>query len=787
MSSFYTLNKIATCNPNIIEELVECSQAVCTVLSAMTVGQEAALERLFYLILSYDRAEQKGGGRDKLHLDLEQNVRKSVEVVRKRLPEYSLSSVTVLVRLTLRTLCQVGQGFKLSNAIHRIMAVCCERLYKSDPDGYVPKIFEMYLSDCTGNNTADSTVLVKTLSPFPDLTKPLLSSSFEAFRSESAHFITYKQALVELSKYNGRSISGAVMQLLDESDAVKQKIGFVLNLLSSIPSLHSVAMRLLSESQAFKALLHSNKSTIPPPLVDDLAKLFTSSEINSFNTVLSLLEQDPTTSLGPSLLSKILLSLELSVYGVSEDKENLFIENMSGSEDINMFCNCLDTLPSHTHPSIIKCLTIICLYKGESTTKKVMCELIQTQPLERFQVLVDTISPVYPNMCVFAFKHSLKDIPTRTPAQIVTFAENSDKLKFSNSHQILASEMVTIAGLIRDTNCLKVTSIFIKFLEPRSIGTVETTAITHILLTCFVNHVTNIQGPDVSLELLETVTDLEGNIVKWCPINDCTRLTILHQLLALVISTDGDVNTPRDLGDNHVVESNVEIHKGQIKRRKPTDTTRFGCVLARQSVTNLLECVTSNSNKACHVLCSFLLDTLCPDVNLEAAWPEHAAMQYTVERDLVVYNTFRDQPLLWNLLEVALRTRCSNLVVIIRALLTVLITFWTTCRVGKCADCPREMEFTGRFFNILCDIDWMPSPMTNASHLLPFISPLEVTALLFEVANFFRLFGPHLTKIPISKHQPSVKETMTSIVQNNIENVGEMMFMFCKWGLKEEA
>ena len=180
-------------------------------------------------------------------------------------------------------------------------------------------------------------------------------------------------------------------------------------------------------------------------------------------------------------------------------------------------------------------------------------------------------------------------------------------------------------------------------------------------------------------------------------------------------------------------------------------------------------------------MCVFLLDLLCPDVNVEAAWPEPAAIKYTVERDLNVLNTFQRMPILWGVLELALSTGTPQLVVIVRALLVVLISHWSSTRVPQSSASPVYLEITVQVLDLVSAVEWVPAPLGNVSQLVPHISPHETTTLLFEIYNHFRVYSPHLSPSPLNKYHNSLKETVCLIVQNNIQKLGVSTFLFSRW------
>ena len=810
MSNYQTLNKIAYCNANKSTDLISCSEAVYQVLNDATVGHAAALERLFYLLVSCEGLEHKVRrsmipARDPVKLDLEHNIRKSLDVICRKMKsgKYREDMVLVILQWCFKVLSQVSEMLKLLPVLHKILLSAAECLYKFkvSEDTFVDRVFELFSKECPTPTENAANVLVKVLIPYPKIVSQIVRKSFESFTKKTPNFETLKTVISELSKYNCNLVSSAVMDLLEEDTAVNEKVGFVLNVLCSIPSLQPVSIMLLNDSQAFKKLMNSSKEALSTTMIDDLAKLFMHSQVNSYSTVMSLLEQDAdSTSLGPSLLQKILLNLELAVYGVTETKDKsaiIFIDNMSSTEDIKMFCTCLTYQKPYKHPYILKCLHIICIYKGFSVAKTVITELILTQPLERFEALLEEIKGLYPNISFTCFKTALNDLKSlaKSPSEVFLFFENADKLKLHNHHELMSKDMVKIATFLNETDNYKLVSFLLRFLDPRAIDIADTIYITNTILDLFIRFVNKITSPDVDIELLESISELKSNVIKWCPIKDCIRLTILHSLLSSL--TTDDISGTVEFDDEEdpdkksvicslksaIIESDVSVHRGKIRRVVKVMNKSSSNILVIQSVMNLLQSIISNSPKAGKELSKFLLDLLCPDVNLEAPWPDNAAIKAAIERDLNVLNTFDRKPILWNIFEEALSTRNSDLVVIVRAMLVVLISFWSSSRVKKCADSPLHLANTVKLLDLLSKIEWLPTPMLNISQLIPLISPFEAMNLLFEVTNHFKIHAPHLSAVPVTNFQTSLKDAVSLIVQNNIENIGVTAFLFSRWGI----
>ena len=804
MSTFQTLHKIAFCNPNKSSDLISCSESVFQVLNEASVGQSAALERLFYLLMSCEVMEQKIKretlpSRDPVKLDLEHNIKKCIDCIFFKMTHgmYNIEMMIIILKWCFKALTEVKESGKLLTTINKMLLSASSSLYDHDEESYVDTMFNLFSSECS--DVTNSTVLVKVLNPYPKLTSNIVKMSYDAYASKTDSFGIYKSVLLELSKYNCTTISTAVMDLLEEEYSINQKIGFVLNVLCSIPNLQPMSIMLLNESQAFKHLMNNSKDVLSNTMIDDLAKLFMHSHVNSYNTVMSLLEQDSeASSLGPSLLQRILLNLELAVYGVieSKDKKIMFIENMSSTEDIRMFCKCLSFQKPSKHPYILKCLSIICIYKDHCVAKTVISELMLTQPLDRYEVLLDIVMGVYPKIHIECFKCTIKEIInlTMTKNYVLTFFENAEKLKINGNHDISSSDMVDIAIILGDCDSFKLIALLLRFLDPKAIDIADTVFITNTLLELFLKLVKKISSPDVDIELLEIIGDLKNNIIKWCPIKDCIRLTVLNKLLILI--TDDNMETDVRFDDNYedsnpllsnfksaVVESDKDVHRGQIRKRIKYKNSNIANVLAVQSIMNLLQSIISNSSKSKKELCKFILDLVCPNVNLEAPWPEAASMKYTIERDLNVLNAFEQMPLLWNIFSEALATKAPELVVIVRALFVVLLSFWSSSRAVQCSESPKHVSITVKLLELLSEVEWLPPPLLNISQLIPIISPYEAMTLLFEISNHFKSYAPHMATVPVTKFSPSLKDTVCLIVHNNIENIGVTAFLFSRWGI----
>ena len=802
MSKFQTLSKLANCSDK-AGDLKASSEATIEALSESAVAQYSALERLFYLIMTLENLENKVrrgimAARDPVKVDLEANVKKCISIVNNRIQSnlYDYKPCSFIIKNCFEVLSQINESFKLCSQLSTMLISAAEHLYKLDKNSYVEKIFELFTSI---SNNSSGNFLSKVLKTHPDLIPEIMKRCYTTFQNKEGNFHTFSALIAEISEFNGKSVSSALMDILNEDININPKLRFVINILRSVPALQSVSITLLYESKSFETLMSSPISSIAPSLIDDLAKLFIFSHVNSYNTMMSLLEKRRGNTLGPLLLEKILLNMELAIFSANEhgDKTLHFLEDMSGEGDIMLFCKGLQVMNKSTHPYILKVLSLISLYKGKITSMKIVSELFVTLPYENFQSYLETVTGVYPCILTACFKKILKNLQSNNldSSNVFIFFENAEKTKVTGNCELSSEDVITIAKLLKSAQDYRLILTLLSFLDAKPRDLNDIIFICNIIVEKYLKITLTITSDNANLEVLEVLEELKISLAQWGVIHSSIRITILRHLLSLATSDDmfyeDDIEEEILAADkplltqirSGVIESSDKVHSGQIQKKHKSKHKYFTDNLAIQQVMHLIQSLHYSSPKAVNEIAVFILDYLCSDCNILALWPDEESMKYTLDRDLVLFNKFTRHPILWNILEEALISKQSDLVVIIRAMLTVFISFWSNSRVDKCKYQLETCQQTVRVLDLLSKEHWLPLPLHNISQLIPIIAPYEARLLLMEIWHHLKLHQPHVSGFPTNRCQSSLKKTVLTIIQNNIEHVGVSAFLFSRWNL----
>ena len=745
------LQRIAHCNAEKSAELISCGEAVLETLKNCSVGRPAALERLFYLVMSLEGMEHKIRRgiippRDPIKLDLEAIVNNCFDTITDRLKKDCNPSASKDILIwCFKSLYQVKENFKLTTSLESIMLICTNSMFVFDKSTFVNNIFEMFLKECPKNSNIS--ILSKVFSPHPSLLPEIVTRCHKSYLDKGSNFGVHKALLADLSHFNSNSVCTAVMLLLEKGDE-HDTIGFVLNVLRSIPALQSIAITLLYESNAFKKLINNSDTSIPLTMIDDLAKLFMLSQANSYSTVMSLLQKDGAGQTGTILLERVLLNIELAVYGIQDNNEKSipFLDNLSSEADTRMLSLGLSQRPAHTHTFILKILSLICVYKGYTVTKSIIRNLFVTQPLPKYQALLNSLHGVYPVICKDCFEDVLKNVYTNTSrlsqAEIHTFFTNIKELgQVYTKHS--AEHIVAVSMILKDTSNYQLVAMLLPYLDPSPVQITDAVFITNIIANAFLNFCSLVKADCKDFQLLEIIEDIKLLLLKWCS-TDCVSISVLNNILTSVTDSKSE---SKESGENesehilagikHTSQAVVDVHRGSIKRTKRATVSSTMHGLMKQQVMSVIQSISEGSAKARNELCVFLLQFLCQDVNLNASWPDEESMKYTVERDLnavkkferselrihsflvhtVHFNLIRylmlvwfvdpktsnnlRYPILWELFEGALvQTKHCDLSVIVRAFLIVQISYWSSSRVGCCAEAVKQCQDCVKLFEV---------------------------------------------------------------------------------------
>lgn len=151
------------------------------------------------------------------------------------------------------------------------------------------------------------------------------------------------------------------------------------------------------------------------------------------------------------------------------------------------------------------------------------------------------------------------------------------------------------------------------------------------------------------------------------------------------------------------------------------------------------------SPEAAKMVAVVLVDSVCPDVtNSELAWPPEEHTRNTVERDIQIGRCFRDNPLLFQLLNLVAAGRpalcyCS---VLLRGLMATLMGYWEACRENDTTTSPWHLQASCSLVACMGDGHLLPPVLSNMHEIFDQLAPFEVHLLLLSVWDYMRDNSP---------------------------------------------
>ncbi|XP_073514566.1 integrator complex subunit 5 [Phyllobates terribilis] len=199
------------------------------------------------------------------------------------------------------------------------------------------------------------------------------------------------------------------------------------------------------------------------------------------------------------------------------------------------------------------------------------------------------------------------------------------------------------------------------------------------------------------------------------------------------------------------------IGAGLKPEEKSRQSGQVECTENTQSLLSLLcSCCAKNGEEeggelitldpeAAKTLAVTIAECACPDVtNSELSWPPEEHARTTVQRDLLVYMCFRQNPLLFHLLHLVAQGRpalcyCS---VLLRGLLASLLAYWEASRESSTADSPWHLMASSQLVSSMGEGQLLPPALANMHEMFSLLAPYEVRLLLLSVWDFVRENGP---------------------------------------------
>ncbi|KAK7095573.1 integrator complex subunit 5-like [Littorina saxatilis] len=168
------------------------------------------------------------------------------------------------------------------------------------------------------------------------------------------------------------------------------------------------------------------------------------------------------------------------------------------------------------------------------------------------------------------------------------------------------------------------------------------------------------------------------------------------------------------------------------------------------------------------------MDTLYNDVT----WPDPEFSKVTLERDLHVWKTMEDHPVLWSILRAVSGSSvflyyCSP---VLKSLMAKIVSTLETTRVTHMSDLPLFYERAWWLVGVLAQGQLLPAPLSSVGELFPFITPYEGYLLLLSVWRYMKENPPALSKDQVEGRKCEVHHTqvLRAVLNSNIHTVGHL-------------
>ncbi|XP_060110208.1 neutral alpha-glucosidase AB isoform X1 [Heteronotia binoei] len=169
------------------------------------------------------------------------------------------------------------------------------------------------------------------------------------------------------------------------------------------------------------------------------------------------------------------------------------------------------------------------------------------------------------------------------------------------------------------------------------------------------------------------------------------------------------------------------------------------CGAGRCSSEHAQRTVAAVSPEAAKTVAVVLVESVCPDVtNSELAWPPEEHTRNTVERDIQIGRCFRDNPLLFQLLNLVAAGRpalcyCS---VLLRGLMATLMAHWEASRENDTVSSPWHLQASCALVACMGEGHLLPPVLSNMHEIFDQLAPFEVHLLLLSVWDYMRDNSP---------------------------------------------
>ena len=143
-------------------------------------------------------------------------------------------------------------------------------------------------------------------------------------------------------------------------------------------------------------------------------------------------------------------------------------------------------------------------------------------------------------------------------------------------------------------------------------------------------------------------------------------------------------------------------------------------------------------------LALMLVEIISPDIMYNGLpWPEEEFMKVTIERDLSISRLVSRHPLVWTLLSSLASARpslcyCS---VIVRAVMAVLISHWSSHVTSALSNHPAQLETTVRVLELMAVGQFIPPQLAITPNIIHILDPFQLHCILigqFSLTTYYQ-------------------------------------------------
>jgi len=144
-------------------------------------------------------------------------------------------------------------------------------------------------------------------------------------------------------------------------------------------------------------------------------------------------------------------------------------------------------------------------------------------------------------------------------------------------------------------------------------------------------------------------------------------------------------------------------------------------------------------------LALMLVEIISPDIMYNGLpWPEEEFIKVTIERDLSISRLLSRQPLVWTLLSSLASARqplcyCS---VIVRAVMAVLISHWSSHVTSALTDHPAQLEVTVKVLELMSVGQFIPPQLAVTPQIINILDPAQLHCVLVDIWHFMSRHVP---------------------------------------------